>query len=94
MEKTKRTFSYHWGSGVVAEQAQVQGEHHVPTIQLLRFDEGPAAGEKTIRFCSYSLRGRFQRSPLLMSPGEIEQMREALRETPELRSLLLRLVMD
>ena len=94
MEKTKRSFSYHWGSGVVAEEAKVQGEHHVPTIQLLIFDEGAAAGEKSIRFCSYNHRGRFQRSPLLMSVVEIQQMREALRETPELRSLLVSLLQD
>ena len=94
MEKTKRRFNYHWGSGVVAEEAKVQGEHHVPTIQLLQYDEGPAAGEKIIRFCSYNHRGRFQRSPLLMSPGELEQMRQALQETPELRNLLLKLVKD
>ncbi len=94
MDKPKRSFNYHWGSGVVAEEAQVQGKHHVPTIQLLQFDEGPTAGEKSIRFCHYNHRGRFQRSPLLMSQGEIEQMREALRETPELRSLLFELVKD
>ena len=47
MSKAKRSFNYHWGSGEVAEEAQVSGEHHMPTIQLLKFTDGPAAG--TIR---------------------------------------------
>ena len=94
MDKSKRSFSYHWGSGVVAEEARVQGEHHVPTIQLLKFDDGPAAGEVSIRFCHYSHRGRFSRSPLLMSIDEVDMMREALKETPALRLMLSKLLED
>ncbi len=94
MSKAKRSFNYHWGSGEVAEEAQVHGEHHVPTIQLLKFTEGPAAGSVSIRFCHYNHRGRFQRSPLLMSDEEIDMMRDALRGTPGLRLLLRKLVED
>ncbi len=94
MRNQGRPFNYHWGSGYVAEQAQVRGEHHLPTLQLLKYTEGPAAGGLSIRFCHYSHSGRFARSPLLMSPEEIDMMRESLRETPELRSLLQRLVAD
>ena len=94
MGKSKRSFSYHWGTGVVAEEAQVQGEHHVPTIQLLQFDDGAAAEAVSIRFCHHSHRGRFSRSPLLMSTDEVDMMREALKETPELRQLLLKLVVE
>ena len=94
MSKPNRSFSYQWGSGVVAEEAQVQGEYHLPTIQLLQFNEGEAAGRVSIRFCYYTHRGRFSRSPLMMSGDEIDMMREALRETPELRQLLCKLVED
>ena len=94
MAKAKKTFSYHWGSGEVAEEAQVEGRYHMPTIQLLKYHEGDAAGGVTVRFAHYSLRGRFGRSPLMMSYEEIEDMRDALRETPELRALLKRLVED
>ena len=94
MRKRERPFNYHWGSGYVAEQAQVRGEHHLPTLQLLKYTEGPAAGGVSIRFCHYSHAGRFARSPLLMSPEEIDMMRESLLHTPELRSLLQRLVED
>ena len=88
----KRAVSYHWGSGYVAEQAQVEGQHHVPTLQLLGYTDGEAAGQVSLRFCHYGHNGRFQRAPLLMSPEEIDMMGEALKQTPELRALLRRLV--
>ena len=94
MSKANRSFKYHWGSGEVAEEARVHGEHHVPTIQLLKYTEGPAAGSVSIRFCHYNHQGRFQRSPLLMSDEEIDMMRDALRGAPELRGLLRKLVDD
>ena len=88
MNETKKSFSYHWGSGVVAEEAQIETPHHMPTIQLLEFTEGPDAGEKTIRFCQYNLKGRFMRSPLLISADDLGEMRKALDESPELKELL------
>ncbi len=53
-----------------------------------------AAGNLSVRFCHYGHAGNFRRSPLMMSPDEIDMMREALHETPELRELLRRLVED
>ena len=94
MTTRQRPFSYSWGSGYVAEEARVRGEHHEPAIQLLKYTDGDAAGRVSIRFCYYSHRGRFSRSPLMMSGDEIDMMREALRETPELRQLLCKLVED
>jgi len=92
MAKKERTFSYHWGSGIIAEEAQVESEYHLPTIQLLKYTGGHAAGHASIRFCHYSLSGRFSRSPLMMSPDDLEAMRAALAETPELRALLRSMV--
>jgi hypothetical protein len=94
MPKTKaaKPFSYHWGSGYVAEEVRVEGEHHVPTLQLLKYTEGEAAGQVSVRFCHYSHRGAFQRTPLLMSPAELDEMRAALKQTPELLALLKQLV--
>ena len=94
MEKVKRSFNYHWGSGFIEEEAQVQGEHHLPTFQLLRYTDGPSDGQLSIRFCYYSQNGRFQRSPLLMSSEDLDLMREALSKTPELRSFLTQLVAE
>ena len=95
MTATKeKAFSFHWGSGVVAEEAQVEGPHHIPTFQLLKYTEGEAAGQMSVRFCHYSHSGRFQRSPLIMSPDEVDEMRAALKETPELLAVLRHLVSE
>lgn len=90
--KIPRKFSLHFGSGVVAEEATCSGEHHQPTIQLLDFQEGEAAGSVLLRFCSYNHRGAFMRDPLLMSESDIAALREALQKTPRIRELLRRLV--
>ena len=92
MKEQRKAFSYGWGSGYVAEEAQVRGAHHIPTLQLLRYTEGEAAGSVSVRFCHYGHNGGFRRSPLMMSPEEIDMMQEALRQTPELRRLLARLL--
>ena len=92
MAVKERRFNFHWGSGVVAEEARFEGEHHTPAIQLLKYDEGEAEGQVSVRFCFFNQRGRFQRSPLMMSEADLDRMRDALGETPELRELLKRLV--
>jgi hypothetical protein len=92
--KKTKTFSFHWGSGHIAEEAQVTGEHNVPTFQLMKYTEGQAEGVVTIRFCQYNHRGMFSRSPLIMGVDEIGMMRDALKETPELLALMKQLVAD
>lgn len=87
-----RPFSYHWGSGAITEEAVCEGEYHNPAIQLLEYTEGEAQGSFSIRFCYFSHDGRFQRSPLLIGEDDIAGLREALDETPRLKSLLRRLV--
>lgn len=87
-----KTFSLHWGSGIIEEEAQVVTPYHRPTIQLLKFTEGEAAGTYEIRFCHYDHHGRFQRSPLIIDAKDIPALQQALGETPKLRSLLAKLV--
>ena len=89
-----RSFSYHWGTGQVVEEAAFTGRHHEPVIQLLEYDEGEAAGTRSIRFCFYNLDGRFQRSPLLVGEDELDGLRSALAQAPRLRALLKRLVSE
>ena len=91
-QKRRKSFSYSWGSGYVAEEAQVTGQYHLPTLQLLEYTEGEAEGAVSVRFCHYGHNGVFRRSPLLMSADEIDMMREALSTTPKLRRLLSRLL--
>jgi len=91
MRKAK-TFSLHWGSGVIEEEAQIATPYHRPTIQLLKFTRGQAAGSYEIRLCHYDLKGRFQRSPLIVDAADVPRLARALRGTPKLRRLLARLV--
>ena len=91
-QKKEKSFAFHWGSGVVAEEAQVETQWDRPTIQLLKYTEGEAAGGASIRFCHYSHEGRFRRSPLMLSEEAMDDMRRALDATPELRNLLRRLL--
>jgi len=90
--KEPRAFALPWGKGIVEEEAQIASRHHRPTIQLLKFTDGLAAGTREIRFCYYDYHGRFQRSPLILDESEIPALREALKATPRLRRFFVRLV--
>jgi hypothetical protein len=82
----------HWGSGNIVEEAAWTGPYHEPTVQLMEYEDGEAAGSFTVRFCSYNHSGQFQRSPLMVDEEAIAGLREALKKTPRLRRLLKRLV--
>lgn len=89
MAKSKeKTFSLHWGSGVVEEEAQFETPYHRPTIQLLKYTDGEVAGTYSIRFCHYDHRGGFQRAPLIIGAADIPALKKALEATPKLRKLL------
>ncbi len=83
-----KTFSLHWGSGIVEEEAQFATPYHHPTIQLLKFTDGDAKGKYALRFCHYDPHGRFQRSPLIIDADDLKTWRQALATTPKLRRLL------
>lgn len=87
-----KTFSLHWGSGEIEEEAQIATQYHRPTLQLLKFTEGEAAGSYEIRFCHYHHRGRFQRWPLIIGEEDLPALRKALAETPKLKRLLEKLL--
>ncbi len=86
-----KKFSLHWGRGIIEEEAQIITPYHRPTIQLLKFLEGEAAGTYEIRFCHYDHRGRFQRSPLIIDERDIPKLRKALQCAPKLKQLLSKL---
>ena len=87
-----KTFSLHWGSGVVEEEVQIETPYHRPTIQLLKFTAGKAKGTYEIRFASYDHRGRFQRMPLIVDERDLVPLRKALKGAPKLRKLLKQLI--
>jgi hypothetical protein len=83
-----RPFEFHWGSGHITEEACFTGKYTEPSIQLLEYE----GGGQGIRFCYYSLDGRFQRSPMMIdSEDALEGLREALKSTPKLRTLIQKL---
>jgi hypothetical protein len=84
-----RPFEFHWGKGQITEEASAAGEYSEPAIQLLEYE----GGGQGIRFCYYSLDGRFQRSPMMIDcEDSLEGLRAALKSTPKLRALLKQLV--
>ena len=87
-----KTFNLHFGSGIVAEEAQSSDEYKTSTIQLLSFTEGPASGRHAVRFCYYSHRGTFQRSPLILDESSISDLRREVKACPKLHALLSKLV--
>ena len=91
-ERTMKTFSLHWGSGVIEEEVQIATPYHQPTIQLLKFTDGKAKGSYEIRFCNYNHAGRFQRMPLIVDARDLAPLRKALKNTPKLRRLLKQLL--
>jgi hypothetical protein len=86
-----KTFSLHWGKGIIEEEAQIVTQYHRPTIQLLHFLEGDAAGSYSLRFCYYDHHGRFQRSPMMMDTAELKDFRDSLKHTPKLRKFLAKM---
>ncbi len=87
-----RPFTMHWGGGLITEEATFSGEWNEPAIQLMEYADGEAAGSWSIRFCSFTHRGQFQRSPLMLDEAGVAAMREALARTPKLREILRRLL--
>jgi len=88
----QRSFALHWGSGVIEEEAIAEDQYHRTSIELLKFTEGPIAGQREVRFCYYDPRGRFQRSPLVVDEEIIAALSKALKATPRLRGMLKRLI--
>jgi hypothetical protein len=82
--KLPRPFSFPWGGGQIVEEVFVESEHHVPTIQLLEYEDGSVS----VRFCSYTHAGRFQRNPLMVSADDLKLLARALKEAPRLRKLV------
>lgn len=83
-----RPFEFGWGKGQITEEACFTGTYTEPSIQLLEYEEGGQG----IRFCYYSLDGRFQRSPMMIdSEDSLEGLRAALEATPKLRALIKKL---
>jgi len=83
-----RPFEFPWGKGFIVEEASIIGEHHEPCIQLLEF----ANGFELIRFCSYTLSGKFERNSWIAGHREISQLAKELYGRPRIRQFLANLL--
>lgn len=83
-----RPFSFPWGAGRIVEEVSFRGQHHEPTIQLLEFTDG----FELVRFCSYTLSGRFERNSWIASAPELDGLHIELKKTPRLREHLAALM--
>lgn len=79
-----RPFSFPWGNGFIIEEASFVGQHHEPCIQLLKFTNG----FELVRFCSYTLRGQFERNSWIAGDEELAGLASPLKNCPRLREKL------
>ncbi len=85
--KLPRPFAMPWGKGHITEEAQVVRDHWEPTIQLLEYEDGSSS----LRFCFYS-RCRFNRNPMMLAEGDLDDMAAELKKSPKMRAMLKKLV--
>ena len=79
-----RPFAMPWGKGDIVEEATASGQWSRPAIQLLRYEDGTEA----VRFCQYDERGRFRRSPMMISRELARDLGRSLATTPRLKRIL------
>ena len=82
--RTPRPFKFYFGQGQIVEEVSCQSRWHQPTIQLLEWDDG----ELSLRFCSYTHDGRFQRNPLVVSARDLAQLAARADKGGRLKPLL------
>lgn len=59
-----------------------------PTIQLLKFTKGEAAGSYAIRFCQLGAKKALMRAPMVIDASAVRDLKKALVGAPKLRKLL------
>ena len=81
---TPRPFKFYFGQGQIVEEISCQSRWHQPTIQLLEWDDGGLS----LRFCSYTHDGRFQRNPLVVSASDLATLAAKASPDGRLKPLL------
>ena len=79
-----RPFKFYFGQGQIVEEISCQSRWHQPTIQLLEWDDG----HLSLRFCSYTHDGRFQRNPLVVSAHDLVSLAAKASPDGRLKPLL------
>ncbi len=90
--KIPRAFTLPWGSGLILEEAHIEGGLHAPSVQLLHYELGQRKGQTSIRFAAYDAEGHLEQRPLIINEREISLLRAEINRSPRLKALLRRLV--
>jgi hypothetical protein len=90
--RVPRAFQLPWGSGLIVEEAAIEGGLHAPSIELLHYERGERKGQHAIRFAAYSPEGELERRPLIVNEREIARLKREVDRSPRLKALLKRLV--
>ncbi len=69
-----RRFQLQGGDGTISEEASHDGDATGLQSSSLEIDDGALS----LRFCHYSHRGRFSRSPRIVADPDFEGLRQAL----------------
>jgi hypothetical protein len=79
-----RPFAFPFGQGQVVDEVSVDSQWHQPTLQLLEWDDQ----DLSLRFCSYTHAGRFQRNPLVVSANDLAAFGSAVAAHERIAELL------
>ena len=90
--RVPRAFSLPWGSGLIIEEASIEGGLHAPALQLLNYEKGEKKGQQAVRFAAYSQDGEMERRPLIINERELASLKREMERSPRLKALLRRLV--
>ncbi|MCC6236047.1 MAG: hypothetical protein IT299_00580 [Dehalococcoidia bacterium] len=90
--RVPRAFQLPWGSGLILEEAAIEGGLHEPALELLRYERGERKGQLAIRFSAYSPEGELERRPLIVNERELARLKKEIDRAPRLKALLKKLV--
>jgi hypothetical protein len=90
--KVPRAFTLPWGSGLVLEEAAIEGGLHAPSIQLLHYELGERKGQSAIRFVAYDAEGHLEQRPLIINERELARLRAEVDRSPRLKAFLKHLI--
>lgn len=90
--RVPRAFQLPWGSGLILEEAAIEGGLHEPALELLRYERGERKGQLAIRFSAYSPEGELERRPLMVNERELARLKKEIDRAPRLKALLKKLV--
>ncbi|MSP21446.1 MAG: hypothetical protein EXR66_00205 [Dehalococcoidia bacterium] len=90
--RVPRAFQLPWGSGLILEEAAIEGGLHQPSLELLKYEKGERKGQLAIRFSAYSPDGELERRPLIVNERELARLKREVDRSPRLKALLRKLV--